>query len=34
VEHSIVMEGLTKRYGDKLAIDGVSFKVERGEVFG
>jgi ABC-2 type transport system ATP-binding protein len=34
VEHSIIVEGLTKRYGDKLALDGVSFKVERGEVFG
>lgn len=34
MEHSIIVEGLTKRYGDKLALDGVSFKVERGEVFG
>jgi len=34
VEHSIIVEGLTKRYGDKLALDGVSFKVGRGEVFG
>jgi len=34
VEHSIIVEGLTKRYGDKLALDDVSFKVERGEVFG
>jgi len=34
VEHSIIVEGLTKRYGDKPALDGVSFKVERGEVFG
>jgi len=34
VEHSIIVEGLTKRYGDKLALDGVGFKVERGEVFG
>ncbi len=34
MEHSIVVEGLTKRYGDNLALDGVSFEVERGEVFG
>lgn len=34
MEHSIIVEGLTKRYGDKLALDDVSFKVERGEVFG
>ncbi len=34
MEHSIIVEGLTKRYGDKPALDGVSFKVERGEVFG
>ncbi|WP_328605535.1 ABC transporter ATP-binding protein [Amycolatopsis sp. NBC_00345] len=25
---------LTKRYGDRVAVDGVSFTVERGEVFG
>jgi ABC-2 type transport system ATP-binding protein len=34
LENSIVVEGLTKRYGDKLALDGVSFEVGRGEVFG
>ncbi len=34
MEHSIIVKGLTKRYGDKLALDDVSFKVERGEVFG
>ena len=26
--------GLTKRYGDLTAVDGVSFEVERGEIFG
>jgi len=26
--------GLTKRYGDNLAVDGISFAVERGQVFG
>ena len=30
----IEAEGLTKRYGDLLAVDGVSFKVEQGEVVG
>lgn len=34
MDPSIIVEGLTKRYGDKLALDGVSFMVERGEVFG
>ena len=30
----IEVEGLTKRYGDVLAVDAVSFTVERGEVVG
>ncbi|MDI5976414.1 ABC transporter ATP-binding protein [Amycolatopsis magusensis] len=30
----IEVYGLRKRYGDKLAVDGVSFSVERGEIFG
>ncbi|UJW31511.1 ABC transporter ATP-binding protein [Saccharothrix sp. AJ9571] len=30
----IEVSGLRKRYGDKLAVDGVSFTVERGEIFG
>jgi ABC-2 type transport system ATP-binding protein len=30
----IEVEGLTKRYGELTAVDGVSFVVERGEVFG
>ena len=30
----IVVEDLRKRYGDVQAVDGVSFQVERGEVFG
>jgi ABC-2 type transport system ATP-binding protein len=25
---------LTKRYGDKIAVDGISFEVEKGEIFG
>lgn len=31
---AIEVEGLTKRYGQTLAVDGVSFRVERGEIFG
>jgi ABC-2 type transport system ATP-binding protein len=30
----IDVEGLVKRYGDVAAVDGLSFTVERGEVFG
>jgi ABC-2 type transport system ATP-binding protein len=31
---AISVEGLTRRYGDHVAVDGVSFRVEQGEVFG
>jgi ABC-2 type transport system ATP-binding protein len=30
----IALEGLTKRYGELVAVDGVSFAVLRGEIFG
>ena len=30
----IVAEGLTKRFGKLTAVDGVSFRVKRGEIFG
>ena len=30
----IALEGLTKRYGELVAVDGVSFDVRRGEIFG
>jgi ABC-2 type transport system ATP-binding protein len=30
----IQVDHLTKRYGDKLAVDDLSFSVERGEIFG
>jgi len=30
----IEVEGLVKRYGEILAVAGVSFSVEKGEVFG
>jgi len=33
-EDVVVVEGLHKRYGDIVAVDGVSFTVERGETFG
>jgi ABC-2 type transport system ATP-binding protein len=33
VEHAIVVDGLSKRYGDLLAVDDISFTVEKGEVF-
>jgi len=31
---SLVIDGLTKRFGSVLALDGVGFRVEPGEVFG
>ena len=30
----IIADGLVKRYGDFAAVDGVSFKVNTGEIFG
>jgi len=33
-DYPIVVNNLTKRFGDFTAVDHVSFKVERGEVFG
>jgi ABC-2 type transport system ATP-binding protein len=32
-EHAIEVENLTKRYGDLLAVDNISFTVSKGEVF-
>ena len=34
MESSITVEGLTKEYNGKLALNNVSFKVKKGEVFG
>ena len=34
METAISVAGLTKRYGDGTAVDGVTFQVERGESFG
>lgn len=33
-EKVIITEGLTKRFGDFTAVDGISFEVSRGEIFG
>ncbi len=33
-EEGFVVEGLVKRFGDNVAVDGVSLKVDRGEIFG
>lgn len=33
-EYAIVVEGLTKKYGELTAVDNISFKVEKGEIFG
>lgn len=30
----IIVQNLKKRYGDKQAVDGVSFEVKKGEIFG
>src|SRR5215211_5810164 len=32
--HAVVVEGLIKRFGDVMALDGVDFAVEAGTVFG
>ena len=34
VSESIVVEGLTKKFGDFTAVNGISFKVNHGEIFG
>jgi ABC-2 type transport system ATP-binding protein len=34
VEPVIVVDGLTKRYGGTAVVDGISFEVGRGEIFG
>ena len=30
----IEVKNLTKKYGDKLAVNNISFKVEKGEILG
>ncbi|HTY75927.1 MAG TPA: ATP-binding cassette domain-containing protein [Candidatus Nanoarchaeia archaeon] len=34
MSNAIVARGLTKRYGDFLAVDSISFEVNQGEIFG
>ncbi len=34
MDAAISVDGLTKRYGDHIAVDDVSFRVEQGESFG
>ena len=34
LQHPIVVQDLTKRFGDFVAVDNVSFSVNAGEVFG
>ena len=34
VAHALVVERLTKRFGDRIAFSDVSFTVDYGEVFG
>jgi ABC-type multidrug transport system ATPase subunit len=31
---ALVLDGLVKRFGKVTALDGISFRVERGSVFG
>lgn len=33
MDYAIKTEGLTKRYGDTVAVDGLSLSIEKGEVF-
>jgi len=33
-DHAVVADGLTKRYGDELAVDGLSLSVPEGAVYG
>ena len=33
-EAMVVLEGMTRRYGDLVAVDGISLEVRRGEMFG
>ena len=33
-EHAIVVEGITRRFGDVMAVDGVDLAVPKGEVYG
>ncbi len=32
--HPITVRGLTRRFGDTVAVDGLTLEVEEGEIFG
>ncbi|MGH2516043.1 MAG: hypothetical protein ACRDHP_10355, partial [Ktedonobacterales bacterium] len=34
VDAIVAVRGLTKRYGKHTAVDGISFDIRRGEIFG
>ena len=34
MSHALLVEDVVKRYGDIVAVDGLSFSVDRGEIFG
>ena len=34
MENVIITENLTKKFGDFIAVDNVSFEVKKGEIFG
>ena len=33
-DNIVIVKNLTKKYGDKKVVDGISFHVEKGEIFG
>ncbi len=33
-DYILSVNGLTKKYGNKIAVDGISFEVKKGEIFG
>ena len=33
-EHAIVVEGITRRFGDVMAVDGIDLAIAKGEVYG
>ena len=33
-DNIVIVKNLTKKYGDKKVVDGISFNVEKGEIFG
>src|SRR5579884_4190680 len=33
-ETMVMVRGLTKRFGERIAVDGISFEIQKGEIFG